>query len=357
MKTWELVKDFQLKFPNLVKDLVNNTHAWDEKNLNPYHLESNTFAHIQMCLIVSEMYKCDFVTTLATLLHDLGKPASTTRSEEKKKVRMFGHEGFSVFLGLDYLKTLNISNEDKVRVCQLISFHTYLYKEMKNEGYEIKVAKFFVGEQDLFNNLISLTRNDALGRWGENEDREPWLNAHETFAPILHKINPIIYPRKMEGEAIILIGPPMSGKSSWVKKNKGNHLVLCRDQVIMNLAKGKNYNEAYSSVDQDKVNKEYDLLKKEALKSGKNLIFDLTHLTEKSRRKSLDGIPKNMKRKAIVFLTGYETLNSRNEIRSKEENKRIPDYVLKTMIGQFSMPMRSEGFDEIEYVFEPNEKS
>lgn len=355
MKTWELIKDFQLKFPNLVKDLVNNTHAWDEKKLNEWHLESNTWAHICCVVLMSEHYRENFSVRCAAILHDIGKFMATTRSEEKMRVRMFGHEGLSLYLGLDYLKTLNfLSDEQKVRICQLICFHTYLYKAMREEGYETEVAQFFAGEQDLFTDLVSLTRADALGRFQENENREIWENAHETFAPVLHKINPVIYPRvsKTEGEAIILVGPPMSGKSTWLKKHAPNHLVVCRDQVILDLAKTQNYNEAYHIMDEDKVNQEFDLRKKEALKSGKDIVFDLTHMTEKSRRKSMAGIPKNMKRRAVVFLVGYETLKARNEVRAKEENKRIPDYVLQNMMGNLSMPMRSEGFDEISYVFE-----
>lgn len=354
MKTWELVKDFQLKFPNLVKDLIANSHHWDDQKLNSFHIEApSTWAHCMMVCLMAEHYRENLVVRISALCHDLSKPMSTTRAEDKKRIRMFGHESSGIFLTLDYLKTLDfLSNEEKVRICQLVCFHTYLYQEMRKEGYEEEVAKFFLGEKDLFTDLISLTRADALGRFAENESREIWENAHETFAPVLHKINPTIYPRQTQGEAIILVGPPMSGKSTWIKSNAtANHLVVCRDQVIMDMAKGKDYNEAYRSVDQDKVNQQYDLLRKDALKSGKDLIFDLTHMTEKSRRKSLAGLPKNMKRRAVVFLTGYETLKTRNEVRAKKENKRIPDYVLQNMMGQFVMPMRSEGFDEIEYVF------
>lgn len=352
MKTWEMVKDFQLKFPNLVSDLENNTHHWDRETLNIFHLEGNTWSHCIGVLLLAETFNSNKLVRLAALGHDLGKPLCTSRAEDKKRIRMFGHEGVSLILALDYLDTLDLTNEEKIRVCQLICFHTYLYQEMRKPNYELEVAQFFAGEQDLFQDLISLTRADALGRFAENEDRSVWVNAEETFAPVLHKINPVIYPRQTEGVAVVLVGVPMSGKSAWIKKHGGDSLIVCRDQVIMDMAKGQTYNDAFHSVDQDKVNQQYDLIRKDALKSGRNLIFDLTHTTEKSRRKSLAGLPKQMKRKAVVFLTGYNTLVARNETRAKDENKRIPDYVLKNMMGQLSLPMRSEGFDEIEYVFE-----
>jgi hypothetical protein len=58
----------------------------------------------------------------------------------------------------------------------------------------------------------------------------------------------------------------------------------------------------------------------------------------------------------VVFLTGYNTLLERNEKRTKEEGKHIPHYVLVNMMGKFAVPLRSEGFDEIEYVFEDYKK-
>lgn len=352
MKMWELVKDFQLKFPNLVKDLEQNTHHWDRKNLNIFHLEGNTYAHLLMSCLMAETFNASLLVKIATICHDLGKPMSTTRVEDRLRVRMNGHEGQSVFLALDYLNTLELSNEDKVRICQLISFHTYLYKEMRTLGYEEKVSRFFSGEVELFKDLLSLTRVDSLGRFAENENRDIWINVEKTFDHVLKRINPFIHPRKTRGEVIILVGPPMSGKSTWVKNNSKDHLVLSRDQLILDMAKTNNYNEAYKLVDKDKINQTFENQRRLAIKSGKDIILDLTHMSQKSRRKSLAGIPKEMKRTAIVFLVGYETLLKRNTIRSQSENKEIPKHILENMMGQFSMPMKSEGFDEIEYIFE-----
>jgi predicted kinase len=357
MKNWELIRDFQLKFPHLARAMEINTHHWDEKTLNQYHYEGNTLAHVFMVVMQTDVFNDNLNVRIAALCHDLGKPMCTTRSEEKKRVRMFGHEAVSVFLALDFLKTLDLSASDKIRICQLISFHTYLYQEMRKAKYEADVAKFFAGEQNLFQDIISLTRADALGRWGENEDRSIWIKAEETFAPILHKITPVIYPRLPEfhGEAIILVGPPLSGKSTWVKKNAPNHLILSRDEITLELGKTDNYNEAFLSVDHDLVNKIYIQKQKDALKSGQNLVFDLTHMSEKSRRRSLQGLPKQMKRKAVMFLTGYDTLIKRNEIRGKEQNKWMNQYVMLNMMSRLSMPMKSEGFDEIQYVFEEDQ--
>lgn len=356
MKTWELLKDFQLKMPKLVRDLEQATHHFDAESLSPHHLEGNVFGHTNMVLLMAEHYNENLNVRISALCHDLGKPMSITRVEDKKRVRMFNHESLSVYLALDYLNTLDLSSEDKIRICQLIALHTYLYKEMREDGYEQRVISKFAGEQELFYDILSLTRSDALGRFAENEDRSPFFDPHQTFSSILYGINPVIYPRETQGEAIVLIGPPMSGKSSWIKKNTSSHLILSRDEVIMEMGKGKSYSEAYKSVDQDKVNAEYDSRRKLAMRSGKDLVFDMCNMSEKDRRRNLNGLPKQMKRKAVVFLTGYNTLLERNEKRTKEEGKHIPHYVLVNMMGKFAVPLRSEGFDEIEYVFEDYKK-
>lgn len=357
MKTWELVKDFQLKFPYLVKDLVENSHHWDEKNLNPHHLEApTTFAHCMMVLLMSEHYNDPLVVRLAALIHDLGKPMATSRDEEKMRVRMFGHEPLSMFLGLDYLKTLNLTKEEVIHICKLVCYHTHLYTTMRqSKNYQVALANFFKKDHALFLDLVKLSRADALGRFSESEDREFWKNAEQNFLPISNLIkNTPHYSRKFDSdkEVVILVGPPLSGKTTWVNNHAKNHFLLSRDQVILDMANMDNMDQAWEAVDHEKVNIEFGLKKKEAVESGKNIVFDLTHVSQKDRRRALSGISTRYKRKAIVFLTAYQTLVDRNKIRSQNENKSIPHYVLLKMMKGFSIPTLSEGFDEIEFVVE-----
>ena len=355
MKTWELVKDFQLKMPELVKAMHDSNHHFDEKNLNKFHLEGSVLTHVLMTMLMAETHKVGLVPSLAVLCHDLGKPLSRTVVDEpgKKVSRFFNHDGMGSFLSIDYLNTLPfLSKEEKVRITSLISIHTYLYTVMREEKFESKVIEKFAGELDLFKDLVNLTKCDALGRFAENEDRSIWENADEYFSNVTKQIQPVIPIRETKGEVTILIGVPGSGKSTWVKANGDLSLILSRDEVIMEMGEGKNYTEAYQSLDAEKVNIEFDKRRREAIKSGRDLIFDMTHMTAKSRRRSLQGLPKSMKRKAVVFLVGYKTLLERNEKRALEEGKNIPHHVLLNMMGNYSVPLRSEGFDEIEFILE-----
>ena len=79
--------------------------------------------------------------------------------------------------------------------------------------------------------------------------------------------------------------------------------------------------------------------------SSKNVIIDRTNLSLKGRRKVLGGFGKEWKKKAVVFLTGFDECWKRNCDR---EGKYINYKVYMQMMKSFSLPSY-EQFDEIEY--------
>ena len=54
---------------------------------------------------------------------------------------------------------------------------------------------------------------------------------------------------------IILIGPPLSGKSTWIRENFPTTEVISRDEIVMEVYGSRNYTEAFKSVDQKEVDK------------------------------------------------------------------------------------------------------
>ena len=48
---------------------------------------------------------------------------------------------------------------------------------------------------------------------------------------------------------IVLIGPPMSGKTTWIKQNFPTTNVISRDDIVMEVYGSKNYTEAFKNVD------------------------------------------------------------------------------------------------------------
>lgn len=356
MKMNELVTKFQLWFPELVKAMKDSDHHYSPQDISGVHIEGDVWTHSQMVNLIAEQRNSNFLVKLACLLHDTGKPMSRSVQDENKRARFFNHEGMSVFMGLNFLNRLDLTPEQKVRVCQLISLHTVIHKAMRAENFESEISQKFSGNVSLLEDLIEISACDVLGRFMDEEDRPFWNDSATNLEHILYKTNSNIYPRETSGEAIILVGTPLSGKTSWVKNNAKDHLVLSRDQVILDLGKNKTYDDAFKTVKDENIDREYDKRRKEALASKQNLIFDLTHMTEKSRRRSMNGIAKDMKRKAVVFLVSYNTLMARNKYRSKNEQKSMSYHAMKTMMGNFMMPLISEGFDEIEYIFEKDQK-
>lgn len=153
--------------------------------------------------------------------------------------------------------------------------------------------------------------------------------------------------KKENPKIFLLVGVPLSGKTTWIKKNYPGIKVISRDEIVMKLAGTKDYNLAFDFVDQKEVDRflmnELEL----ASKSNFSVIVDMTNLNKKRRAKNLRNFI-NFKKIAIVFpfLTDDE-YQLRNKKRNEEENKYIPLGVIKNMITTYQEPSKEEGFDEI----------
>lgn len=152
-------------------------------------------------------------------------------------------------------------------------------------------------------------------------------------------------------EAIFLCGIPCSGKSTYLEKLKKldywkNAVVLSTDSYIEKEAKrmGLTYNQVFDDVI-DNATRELELQLIMAKDKGKNLIYDQTNLTIKSRRKKLSKLPSFYRRGVVYFEVSLEEALKRNKTR---EGKFIPESILKRMYHQFEVPTISEGFDYVE---------
>lgn len=152
-------------------------------------------------------------------------------------------------------------------------------------------------------------------------------------------------------ELIMLCGIPTSGKSTYVEKlKKLDHwkdaVVLSTDSYIEKEAKrmGLTYNQVFDDVIGD-ATRELELQLNMAKDKGKNIIYDQTNLTIKTRRKKLLKIPSFYARGAAYFELSLEDALKRNGTR---EGKFIPESILKRMYHQFETPTRNEDFDYVE---------
>lgn len=145
---------------------------------------------------------------------------------------------------------------------------------------------------------------------------------------------------------IMMIGLPASGKST-----VANSLLVLRDneehkpnihssdelrkKLFNNVNDTKHNNTLFDKLHKNIIND---------LKSGKDVIYDATNISKKTRVGFLNSISKiPCEKVCMCMLTPYRICLKRNEKRTK----KVPQNVIKRMYENFSPPMMCEGFDDI----------
>ena len=146
---------------------------------------------------------------------------------------------------------------------------------------------------------------------------------------------------------MILIGPPLSGKSTWIRENFPTTDVISRDEIVMEVYGSKNYDKAFANVDQKKVDMVLHQRLTQANKERKNVIIDMTHMGSKRRRTNLDYFDDEYYKIGVIFpILSDEEYQERNKKRIKEENKNLPMHIIKRMISQYQPIREDEGFNK-----------
>lgn len=150
---------------------------------------------------------------------------------------------------------------------------------------------------------------------------------------------------------MLLVGTPLTGKTTWIRNNYPDTTVISRDEIMMEVYGSRNYSEAFSKVDHKEVDRVLHQRLEQAGKSLLDVIVDMTNLTPKRRKHTLSYFSGDFTKIAVVFPTlSDEEYIARNKKRIEEENKDLPMSVIKSMISSFEAPTTSEGFDEIIFV-------
>jgi predicted kinase len=147
---------------------------------------------------------------------------------------------------------------------------------------------------------------------------------------------------------MMLIGPTLSGKSTYIRNNFPNTEVISRDEIVMEVFGSRDYNLAFKEVDQKEVDRVLALRLKEANDSKKSVIIDMTNMVVKRRMSTLGNFGKDFSRIAVVFpILSDEEYARRNNERNINESKWIPTFVIKSMIDSYQEPTLEEGYDRI----------
>lgn len=146
-------------------------------------------------------------------------------------------------------------------------------------------------------------------------------------------------------EIIIMVGLPATGKSTFIRNNYSNYVIISTDDYItkMAVADGKKYNEVFKQY----VGPAHDNLKQEfnqAISNDENIVWDQTNLSRGKRASILRQIPDHYKIICVIFDPPDDVRNERNKNRT---DKVIPSEVIDRMKSSYEEPTKSEGFDEI----------
>lgn len=154
----------------------------------------------------------------------------------------------------------------------------------------------------------------------------------------------------MKSKVILLVGPPLSGKDTYLRsQDYSDFTIISRDDILMSLHDTNDYSEAFHKVDQKEVDRLLIQKIQDCIDNKKNVIINMTNLTKKGRNRHLSKFPNSDYEKiAVVFpkLDIDEYIN-RNLKRKNEENKFIPLNVIESMISNWEDVTSDEGFDSI----------
>ena len=151
-------------------------------------------------------------------------------------------------------------------------------------------------------------------------------------------------------EFIMFVGLPASGKSIYAEKLKqqGYH-IHSSDAIREELTGDVNVQDKNTDVFTTLHKRVKDDLSNGISCVYESCVYDATNMSMKRRKAFLSEIKKyNCNTKCVLFVIPVEVCKERNNTRER----KVPDNVFDKMLKQFDVPMRYEGWDDIEVVLD-----
>lgn len=133
---------------------------------------------------------------------------------------------------------------------------------------------------------------------------------------------------------VILRGIPLSGKSTYARKNESyNVAILSRDDIRMNFFSLKRYNDyKFTKENEQRVTEKFNLLFRTYLENNISIIVDNTNVKKAYYQEYVDkALEKGWEIEIKDFPISLAKAMFRNIIRRIKTDKWIPWKVLKTM--------------------------
>lgn len=148
---------------------------------------------------------------------------------------------------------------------------------------------------------------------------------------------------------VIMIGPPLSGKTTFLRNEMSEFEfdVISRDDIVIQVHGSDDYNTAFGSVNQKRVDSILKNRFEKLSNSGRNVVVDMTNMTRNRRISNLSYFKDHYKIGLIFPILDISEYELRNNKRTSEEKKTIPIGVIKNMISSYQTISKNEGFDRI----------
>ena len=146
---------------------------------------------------------------------------------------------------------------------------------------------------------------------------------------------------------VIMVGTPLSGKSTVIKKKFPDAGVISRDEIILETHGSRNYNLAYEEVNHKTVDQELRDRLTAAGKGKENWVIDMTHMSPKRRKYNLSFFPDHFKVCVVMDFITEKEYEVRNAKRVLEEDKFISWKTVENMASDYKSPSKEEGFNKI----------
>ena len=161
----EMIKWFQLHYPQIKTALQRCSHSAARNEVNPYHVEDDCWSHTMMVCKMVEINTDDKALMAAALLHDIGKPVSRRINPKNNHVQFFGHEEESAKMAKPILAKMAeegiLDTVEANEALELVALHGFFYScHNIDEAYST-----FAERKDFFLKLSILLECDHLGRF------------------------------------------------------------------------------------------------------------------------------------------------------------------------------------------------
>lgn len=155
----------------------------------------------------------------------------------------------------------------------------------------------------------------------------------------------------MTKDIYILVGPPASGKSTWIQKEfRGECHVVSTDNIIQAVAddEGKTYNEVFSSFIKEAEEMMWSDFDIYVTGGYTPIIVDRTNMNRKARARFINRLRTHRNDYKIHAVVFPKPEDEEYEYRlHNRPGKTIPEAVINGMLAAFQMPTADEGFDTV----------